>query len=269
MWRFKFLLIGVLISGALGAVLFFVGRYVYDEFRSELRQDAITAVDDYFATNRLGPITEERIVITERELTDALRRTDELSSTFDEQGLSVDLVPGEIRIVDSGSDADATNLASVSPTIVDGRVELGDPDGVIGIFVSMESIADEIELQAFNIFNENNVIPTSIEVTDREMIIMVEPKPGTTLATPGPAARTATPAAAARTPTPAATRTTTSSAASADATSAPAAPITPSATRSAVTATPAANRTPTAEPTATRVPLLGGRTRTATPTPGT
>ena len=57
MWRFKYLLIGMLISGAIGAALFFVGRYVYDEFRTELRQDAIAAVDDYFATNKPGPIT--------------------------------------------------------------------------------------------------------------------------------------------------------------------------------------------------------------------
>lgn len=257
MWRFKFLLIGMLISGALGAALFFVGRYVYDEFRTELREDAIAAVDDYFATNKPGPITDERIVITERDLTQALRKTDELSSAFDEQGLAVDLAPGEIRIVDSDPGGRATNLASVTPTIVNGRIELGDPDGVVAIFVPMGAIADEIELQVLNIFNENNVIPTSVEVTNREVVVLVEPKPGTTLATPRSGASTATPPAG-----PARTAT------SRVATPTPrAATATPTATRPAATATAATSgRTPTAEPTSTRASLLA-RPLTPTPTP--
>ena len=249
MWRFKFLLIGMLISGALGATLFFVGRYVYDEFKAELEADAIAAVDDYFQDLDPAPITEERIVITERELTNALRQTDELSSAFDEQGLAIDLVPGEIRIVDADpSDGDPTNLASVKPTIVSGRVELGEPDGVVAIFVPMGTIADEIELQAFNIFNQNNVVPTSLEVTDRELIILVEPKPGTTLATPQ-----ATPRPGARTPTP--------SADTDDDPTETSARVTPVGTVStAATATPVA-----VEPTATRTGPLNGL-RTLTPT---
>ena len=211
MWRFKYLLIGMAISGALGAALFFVGRYVFDEFKAELERDAIAAVDTYFVDNPLPPITEERVVIPESELTRALQQADAGSTAFDQEGLAVDLVPGEIRIVDaSPADGDSSNLASVTPQIVDGRVELGDPDGVVAIFVPMGTIADEIELKVFNHFNENDVTPTSIEVTDQELIVTVEPKPGTTLGTPvaatpragaaSPIPRAASPRAGAQTP---------------------------------------------------------------------
>ena len=265
MWRFKYLLIGVAISGALGAVLFFVARYVYDEFKAELEQDAIAAVDDYFVDNPLPPVTDERIVLSERDLTAALRRADEGSSTFDQEGLAVDLVRGEIRIVDANpADGDSTNLASVTPQIVNGRIELGDPDGVVAIFVPMGSIADEIELQVFNYLNENDVTPTSIEVTDRELIVTVEPKPGTTLGTPA----AATPRAGAATPSP---RTGSRTPPARPATTPTAEPTdTPAARATAVGTLPTIN-TPTpaaAAPTATRAGILSGlRTRTPAPTP--
>ena len=267
MWRFKFLLIGMLISGALGAGIFLVGRYVFDQFKAELEDDAIAAVDDYFATSKPAPITEERVVITERELTQALQDTDELTSTFDQQGLEIDLVPGEIRIVDADREGDGTTLASVSPTIVNAEIELGEPDGVVAIFVPMGTIADEIESQLLSYFNVSQVIPTSIEVTDQELILTVAPKPGTTLG--GNATPRATPQAGARTPTPSATtpRTPTPTATT-TATETRVVRTTPTGTvPTARTPPPAAGaRTSTAQPTATRASVLG-IPRTPTPTP--
>ena len=241
MWRLKFLAIGMVISLAFGAVLFFVGRASFDWVRDEFREDAIAAVDEGFQPYTRAEVQPGRLELSERELTRALNQADAQNDSWNQQGLVVDCVDGEIRLVDQDT-ANPTSLATLSPTIVDGKLELGDPSGVIGIIFPMGTIATRMEENANAIFARNNVVPTSVTVTDRGVVFELEPAPGAPAASPTARAQATNTPRAVATPTPR--------------------PASNSPTPVPTTETPAAATTPTP-----RIFLPPTGLRTPTPTP--
>jgi hypothetical protein len=195
MWRLKYLLIGMIPPALLGVALYFVLPEAADALRDAVRDSAQNTVqrtfEDVPATVQPG-----RIEITALDLEDAINGADRIEDEWNLDDLTVVIDGGLVSIRGSNrdrSDDDAT-IASARPEIRNGRFILTDRHGLISIFKpARDAIADEIEAQVEQIFENSNVRPVSLTAEDDMLVIVTEALGGNP--TPAPSARTPTPAA--------------------------------------------------------------------------
>jgi hypothetical protein len=180
-WRFKYLLIGMIFPALLGVAIYLTAPRIVEAFRDAVRESAQDAVQETFADQVPSTVEPGQIVITELQLLDALRDADTNEDNFSASGYGVEIESGEIRITDEDRPRTSDNfvIASVVPEIREDQLVLTDRGGFLAIFKSArDAIADEIEAQAAMIFDNSDVHPVSVTAENGRLVIVTEPVTG-------------------------------------------------------------------------------------------
>lgn len=177
MWRFKYLLIGMIFPALLGIGVYIAAPRFVDWVQDQIGEAAADEVQQSFQREVPGTVEPGQIVITERQLLRALLRADENESSFNASDYEVDIDDGQIRITDSDRDPNASdfNIATVAPVVEGDRLILSDRGGAIGIFkTARDAIGDEIEAQAAAIFERSGVRPVSVTAENGRLVVVTE-----------------------------------------------------------------------------------------------
>jgi hypothetical protein len=208
-WRFKYLLIGMIFPALLGVAIYLTAPRIVDAFRDAVRESAQDAVQETFADQVPSTVEPGQIVITELQLLDALRDADANEDNFSASGYGVEIEDGEIRITDEDRPRTSDNfvIASVVPEIREDQLVLTDRGGFLAIFKSArDAIAEEIEAQAAATFMRSEVRPVSVTAEGGRLVIVTEPLAGSAETPTVPAAAVtptrSLPSGTVRTPTP-------------------------------------------------------------------
>lgn len=190
MWRFKYLLIGMLFPALLGVAIYLTAPRIVDAFRDAVRESAQDAVRDTFADQAPATVEPGQVVITERQLLNALQDADANEDNFSASGYGVEIEEGEVRITDQDRPRTSDNfvIASVVPVIQGDQLVLTERGGFLTIFKSArDAIADEIEAQTNATFLRSGVRPVSVTAENGRLVIVTEPLDGGSGSTGAPA----------------------------------------------------------------------------------
>jgi hypothetical protein len=199
-WRLKYLIYGMIPSAVIGVALYFLAPAMADTLRDSVRDSASHAVEREFLREVPDTVEPGQIVITERQIEDAIENADDVSRWDIGGDVTVTIEDGRISILaeDRGRPEDTETIASGEPVIQDGEFRIINRKGILSIFkAARDAIGDEVERQMAALFDRSNVRPVSVTAKDGRLLIVTESMAG----------GETTPATIGTTPTPQATRT--------------------------------------------------------------
>ena len=202
-WRFKYLLIGMLFPALIGVGLYFAAPRVSDFFKDAVSDAAADDVQEIFETEAPAQVEPGQLVITEADLNSIISDPANEDNTWHQANMSVVIDNGKVEIIVGDVDDDQT-LYSVVPAIENGKFVLTERSGLLSIFkTAQESISDELENQTNQLFTDSGVVPVSVTAEDGRIVIVTQPS-GTSADTSG-AVATSTPSHSILEPKPTAT----------------------------------------------------------------
>ena len=178
MWRFKYLLIGMILPALIGVGGYFAAPRAADALRDAVRDGASHAVAETFTDETPNRIQAGQVVITEADLATAIENTDRREDGWNVSGLDVIIEDGRVRIVGSDNDRnsrDDLTVASAVPQVVNDEFVLTDRSGAVSIFkTATDAIADEVEVQVASLFQRSGVVPISVTAENGRLVIVTE-----------------------------------------------------------------------------------------------
>jgi hypothetical protein len=180
-WRFKYLLIGMLFPALIGLGLFLLAPRVSDYLKDTVSDAAAQDVQEIFDRETPSEVQAGQLIITEADLNQIISNPANENDTWYQNNMSVQIDNGEVRIIledDNGTDK---TLYSVVPAVEDGKFVLTQRSGLLSIFkTAQEAISDEIESQANQLFDDSDVVPVSVSAEDGRIVIVTQSAGGST-----------------------------------------------------------------------------------------
>lgn len=188
MWRFKYLLIGMLFPALIGLGLYLLAPRVSDFFKDSISNAASDDVAEIFQRETPNQVDAGQIVISENQLTAIITNPANDDDTWYQDNMRVQIQDGKVQLITSDNNR-TTIVYSVVPEVVNGRLVLTNRSGVLRVFkTAQNAISDEIENQASTLFSNSSVTPVSVTAEDGRLVIVTEASSGGTTTTPKPTA---------------------------------------------------------------------------------
>jgi hypothetical protein len=188
-WRFKYLLIGMIFPALLGVGGYLAAPRITDKVRDSVRDSAAESVQSVFDKQTPPKIKPGQIVIAQSRLAAAVNDSANQDESWHLSGMTVIIEDGQVKLVtqNRSSTNDEATIFSVVPAIQNGKFVLTQREGLLNIFkTAQDSIADEIELQTNQLFTDSGVVPVSVTAVNGRLVIVTQGpgQSGSTSATP-------------------------------------------------------------------------------------
>ena len=177
MWRLKYLIYGMIPWAIVGIVAFLAAPKVVDAVEDRIAESARDAVADVYRDEVPRSAPAGQIVITERQLLNALEDADSRENNFSASGYAIQIDGGKVMIVDDDRNPNANDfvIASVVPEVQGGRLILTERGGAVQLFkFARDAIAEEIEDQSAAVFEGSGVRPVSVSAENGRLLIVTE-----------------------------------------------------------------------------------------------
>ena len=186
MWRFKYLLIGMLFPALIGLAGYISAPRITDAVKDRVRDSAAQSVQNTFDRETPNRVSAGQIVITQRRLAQVINDPQSQDESWHVNGMDVVIANGEVRLVTDSSDPnDSADIFAVTPAIQNGQFVLTNRHGFLNIFkTAQDSIADEIEVQTNALFQQSGVEPVSVTAENGRLVIVTKAVGGSTGPTP-------------------------------------------------------------------------------------
>jgi hypothetical protein len=185
-WRFKYLLIGMLFPALIGLAAYISAPRLTDAVKDRVRDSAAQSVENTFDRETPNRVSPGQIVITQRRLAQVINDPENQDQSWHINGMDVVIADGEVRLVSDNGDADnSADIFAVTPAIQNGQFVLTQRHGFLNIFkTAQDSIADEIEVQTNTLFQQSGVVPVSVTAENGRLVIVTKAGGGSTGQTP-------------------------------------------------------------------------------------